>query len=281
MSKLLPMLKKAQAEGYAIPAFNYADMWELEAIIEAAEAEKSPVMVASIPKVVDAHSCAVLAGMARPMIERASVPVILHLDHSVSVAMCKEAVDCGFDSVMIDGSKLPLEENIASVKTVVAYAHARDVCVEGEIGQIMGRGYEGDFEGGDYLVQVPQAVRLVGETGVDSLAVGIGTAHGFYKGEPKLNFERLAQVRSQLDTPLVLHGGTGIPETDVQHSIRLGMCKVNVGTAIWHAHVQALDTVFQEQGLVHTIDANEFAKQKIREVVAKAIRMCMSCGKAV
>lgn len=280
MSKLLPLLKKAQQQGYAVPAFNFADMWELEAIIEAAEAEHSPVMVASIPKVVDAHSCAVIAGMAKPMIEKAQVPVILHLDHSTSVDMCKEAVDCGYDSVMIDGSKLPLAENIAAVKEVVMYAHAHDICVEGEIGQIMGRGYEGNFEGGDYLVQVPEAVELVEKTGVDSLAVGIGTAHGFYKGEPKLNFERLQQVRENLDIPLVLHGGTGIPVADVQHTINLGMCKVNVGTAIWHAHVQALDECFRSRGLIHTIDANEYAKDKIREVVRNAIRMCMSDNKA-
>ncbi|GAB2046132.1 tagatose bisphosphate family class II aldolase [Agathobaculum sp. TL06] len=280
MSKLLPLLKNAQQNGYALPAFNFADMWELEAIIEAAEAENSPVLVASIPKVVDAHSCAVIAGMAKPMIEKAHVPVILHLDHSVSIDMCKQAVDCGYDSVMIDGSKLPLFENIAAVKEVVNYAHARDICVEGEIGQIMGRGYEGNFEGGDYLVQVPEAVELVEKTGVDSLAVGIGTAHGFYKGEPKLNFERLEQVREKLDIPLVLHGGTGIPVEDVQHTIRLGMCKVNVGTAIWHAHVKALDECFRSKGLLHTIDANEYAKESVREVVSNAIHMCMSNNKA-
>lgn len=280
MKDLLQLLKKAQREGFAIPAFNYADIWELEAIVEAAEQERSPVMVASIPKVVDAHTCAVCAGMAVPLIKNASVPVIHHLDHSTSVEMCKTAVDCGYGSVMIDGSKLPLEENIAAIREVVAYARPKGVYVEGEIGQIMGRGYEGNFEGGDYLVQVSEAVELVRETGVDSLAVGIGTAHGFYQGEPMLNFERLEQVRAALDLPLVLHGGTGIPLEDVQHAIRLGMCKVNVGTAIWYAHIKALDEVFKGKGLIHTIDANVIAKEKIREVVVDTIRMCMSGGKA-
>ncbi len=280
MSKLLPFLNQAQKEGYAIPAFNFADLWELEAIVEAAEAERSPVMVASIPKVVDAHGCAVLAAMARPLIEQASVPVILHLDHAVLPEMCRDAIDCGYDSVMIDGSRLPLDENIAAVREVVGYAHAHNVCVEGEIGQIMGRGYEGNFEGGDYLAQVPEAVRLAGETGVDSLAVGIGTAHGFYKGTPKLNFERLAQLREALSLPLVLHGGTGVPAADVQHAIRLGMCKVNIGTAIWHAHVEGLDRAFREKGLIHTIDANLLAKEGVRRVVSDSIHMVGSAGKA-
>ena len=280
MKQLLPLLKQAQAETYAIPAFNYADIWELEAIVEAAEQERSPVMVASIPKIVDAHGCHVCAAMAKSLADAASVPVIVHLDHSVSAEMCARAVDCGYDSVMIDGSKLSLEDNIAVVKEVVAYAHDKGVCVEGEIGQIMGRGYEGNYEGGDYLVQVPDAVALVEATGVDSLAVGIGTAHGFYKGTPKLNFQRLQEVRDALNTPLVLHGGTGIPVEDVQHAIRLGMCKVNVGTAIWYAHMEALDKIFKEKGIIHTADANSMAKAAVKEVAVNAIRMCMSNGKA-
>ena len=280
MKQLLPLLKEAQSGGYAIPAFNFADIWELEAIVEAAQQERSPVMVASIPKIVDAHGCHVCAAMAKSLADAADVPVILHLDHSTSPELCCKAVDCGYDSVMIDGSKLSLEENIAAVKQVVAYAHAKGICVEGEIGQIMGRGYEGNYEGGDYLVQVADAVALAEASGVDSLAVGIGTAHGFYKGTPKLNFQRLQEVREAIDLPLVLHGGTGIPVEDVQHAIRLGMCKVNVGTAIWYAHMEALDRIFKEEGIIHTADANVMAKANIREVAVNTIRMCMSNGKA-
>jgi ketose-bisphosphate aldolase len=280
MNPSLELLYTAKKGKYAIPAFNYADIWELEAIINAAEQEHSPVIVAAFARVAKAHGTNVCAGMVKGLIKDANIPVIHHLDHSTEVRLCKEAVDSGFDSVMIDGSKFSLEENIRVTKEVCGYAHAKKIYTEGEIGQIMGRGFEGDFEGGDFLVQVPDAIQLVNETCVDTLAIGVGTAHGFYEGTPKINFERIKEVNDALDLPLVLHGGTGIPVEDVQYAISLGISKVNVGTAIWYSHAESLATTFKEKGPIHILDANELAKEKVQGVVIDAIRMCMSVGKA-
>ena len=280
MRKAKLLLQKAQQEGYAIPAFNYADIWEIKAIVEAAQEENAPVIVASIPKVVEAHSLDVCAAMVSSVAAQAGVPVIHHLDHSTSVEVCKQAVSCGYDSVMFDGSKLSLEENIEKLREVVAFAHGKDVCAEGEIGQIMGRGYEGTYEGGEYLAATSDAVELATKSGVDSLAVGIGTAHGFYKGKPKLNFDRLQEIYNANPMPLVLHGGTGIPVDDVQKSISIGICKVNVGTAILQAHLEGIREMVGNEGFVHIVDINLAAKDKIKQVVREAIRMCMAQGKA-
>ena len=142
------------------------------------------------------------------------------------------AIDNNYPSVMIDASKYSLEENIGMVKKVVEYARPKGVHVEAELGKIKGKGIEGDFKGGDFLINVEEAITLVKETGVDSLAVGIGTAHGFYEGKPEINFKRLAEVNAAVNIPLVLHGGTGIPEEDIRKAIKNGINKVNVGTII-------------------------------------------------
>lgn len=204
--KLKELLKKADMNGYAIPAFNYSDVWDLTAIVEAAEEEGAPVMLACLPKVIDAMSIEICAALGSTLMNKSSTSLIHHLDHSTEVELCKKAIENGYPSVMIDGSKLSLEGNIKVVKEVVDYAHSRGVHVEGELGRIKGKGYEGTYEGHDFLVNVDEAEMLVKETGVDSLAVGIGTAHGFYEGKPEINFKRLAEVNRTVDIPLVLHG---------------------------------------------------------------------------
>lgn len=166
-------------------------------------------------------------------------------------------------------------------KAVVKYAHSFDVCVEAEIGKIKGRDYESAFDGGNFLVQVDDAVKLVEETGVDTLAVGIGTAHGFYQGKPEINFKRLAEVNEALDTPLVLHGGTGIPEEDVKKAIKNGINKVNIGTQIRYTYMSSVSRIVQEKGAVtHTIDIMQEARPYIKQVALNWIRICMADGKA-
>lgn len=278
---LKELLKKADNGGYAIPAFNYSDVWDFTAIVEAAEEEAAPVMLASIPKVVNAIGPEICGAIGRAAMENASVAVIHHLDHSPEAAICRVAIDNGYPSVMIDGSKLPLEENIRLVKEVADYAHSRNVSVEGEIGKIKGRDYEGSFEGDDFLVDVEEAVELVKATGVDSLAVGIGTAHGFYEGKPELNFKRLSEVNRAVDIPLVLHGGTGIPEEDVRRAIREGINKVNVGTGIRYAYLSNLQSELNKSGPnIHTVDLMKKVKEEIKAEVKVWIRVCMANGKA-
>lgn len=283
MSKLTIMeqLYKADREGYAVPHFNYSDIWDMTAIVRAAEEMESPVILAGVPKVTNALGMDVVAAMAHALADGAKVPVYLHLDHSTDPRICKDACDHHFSSVMIDGSKESLEKNIEMVKDVVSYAHPRHIFVEGEIGKIKGNTEESQYSSGDFLVQVPEAVELVEKSQVDILAVGIGTAHGFYKGKPEINFQRLSEVNEALQLPLVLHGGTGIPEEDVRRAIKSGINKVNVGTIIKYTYLSSVFHTLQEVGpTIHTIDLMLPAVDAIKEEVKRWIRVCMSEHKA-
>jgi len=278
---LKELLRKADEGGYAIPSFNYSDIWDFLAIIEAAEEERAPVMVASNPLVAATIGVELCGALGLAAMKKAGVPIIHHLDHSFRVDMCKAAIDHGYPSVMIDASKSPLEENIAAVREVVEYAKPRGVHVEAEIGRIRGKGIEGDFEGGDYLVQVDDAAALVEGTGVDSLAVGIGTAHGFYAGKPEINYKRLGEVNAAVSIPLVLHGGTGIPEEDIRRAIQNGINKVNVGTIIHCTYMNGMREELDRLGPnPYTLDVVKPVRAKIKEVVRSWIRVCMVDGKA-
>lgn len=280
-SSLKALLTAADEGGYAIPSFNYSDIWDLLAIVEAAEEERSPVMLASNPLVVKAIGVAMCAAMGNAAVEKSSCPVVHHLDHSFEKEMCFAAIDAGYGSVMIDASKYALEENIAITKSVVEYARVKHVHVEAELGKIKGKGIEGDFAGGDFLVDVQEAVRLSRESGVDSLAVGIGTAHGFYAGKPEINFKRLSEVNAAVPIPLVLHGGSGIPEEDIRRAIRNGINKVNVGTIIHCTYMNAMrrELTAREEN-PYTLDVVNAVIPQIKEVVRGWIRTCMSNGKA-
>ena len=195
--------------------------------------------------------------------------------------MCKAAIDNGYPSVMIDASKHPLQGNIDAAKEVVAYAAPKRVHVEAEIGKIKGMSIEGIFTGDDFLVQVADAVALVKATGVDSLAVGIGTAHGFYEGKPEINFTRLREINQAVSVPLVLHGGTGIPQEDIRKAIQNGINKVNIGTII---HCTLMNGLREELNRVgpnpYTPDVALPVVEKIKQVVKGWIRVCMADGKA-
>lgn len=278
---IMEQFKNADEGGYAIPHFNFSDIWDLEAIVKGAEEMHSPVIAASLPKVNHALDMHVVRAMVRAVAENAKVPVYLHLDHSTDVAVSKAACDERFSTVMLDGSKESLAENIRLVKEVVDYAHPRGVFVEGEIGMIKGRTEEGHYTEDDFLVRVEDAVKLTEETGVDILAIGIGSAHGFYKGKPELNFKRLAEVNEALDLPLVLHGGTGIPEEDVRRAIRNGINKVNVGTIIKYTYLSTVKEILDREGpTIYTTDLMRPAVEAVKEEVKRWIKVCMSDGKA-
>ena len=280
-SKLQMMLADADEKGYAVPSFNYSCVWDFLAILEAAEEEKSPVILASHHSVFDMISGDICAGIGKAAMDKAGVPMVFHLDHSEEVGRCKKAIDLGYPSVMIDASALSLEENIASVREVVEHAKEKNVCVEAEIGRIKGNGYEGGHEGDDFLAQVADAVELVGKSGVDTLAVGIGTAHGFYEGKPEINFKRLQEINDAVDIPLVLHGGSGIPEEDIKEAIKNGINKINVGTII---HCTLMNTFLRELNAngenQYTLDVARPAIDEVKEVVRRWIRTCMSNNKA-
>lgn len=278
---LKEMLLAANEGGYAVPMFNYTSIWDVTAILQAAKDLHAPVMFASIPKTVNALGAGVLGAMGAAQMNKSPKTFIHHLDHANEVSMCKDCIDGGYPSVMIDASKESLEDNIAAVRQVVEYAHPRNVFVEAEIGRIKGRDYEATYLGDDFLVKVEDAVELVEKTGVDSLAIGIGTAHGFYEGKPEINFDRLAEVNEALDIPLVLHGGTGIPEEDVRRAIKNGINKVNVGTQIRYDFLQAAyDEIGRQTPNTHTVDIMLEVMKVVRADVEKWIRVCMADGKA-
>jgi len=275
------LFRQADEGGYAIPAFNYTDLWDLLAIIKAAELERAPIILAANALVPQAISMELCAALGREAAMKAAVPVAFHLDHSFSADECKSAIDHGFPSVMIDGSKLDLEGNIKVTKEVTDYGHARDVFVEGEMGLIKGSSSEGHYEGGNFLVEVDGAVALVEATGIDSLAVGIGTAHGFYEGKPEINFKRLAEVNEAVTIPLVLHGGTGIPEEDIKKAIKNGINKVNVGTII---HTTLMNGMRRELNRLGdnqmTLDVVKPIIDEMVNIIRGLIKMCMADGKA-
>ena len=275
------LLKRAQEGSYAVPQFNYSDVWDFRAIAEAAEEENSPVIIAALPKVIDGIGRNLCASLGYIYMADAKVPVLHHLDHSTKVDYCFWAIDSGYPSVMIDASMHQLDENIRIVKQVVDYAHKRGVHVEAEIGKIPAGKDEGKEGVGDALVDPEEAAELVKATGVDSLAIGIGTAHGFYKSTPKIDYERLAQARALVDVPLVLHGGTGIPEEAVQKAIRGGIAKVNIGTIIRNTYLTNLcEALKNMEAADHTVDIQAAIRPKLKEVIKSWIRTCMADGKA-
>lgn len=268
------ILNSADKDGFAVPAFNYSDIWELLAITEAAAEEKAPVYVATNMRVVETIGLKYLGAIGRTAYDLSGGHVINHLDHSSSVDLCKRAVDCGYMSVMIDASMCSLEENIRKTREVVEYAHQYGVVVEAEIGRILGRNVEGTYLGDDYLVCVEDAVRISAETGVDSLAVGIGTAHGFYAKEPHINIQRLQEVDKAVSIPLVLHGGTGVPSKTVQACISNGIAKVNVGTQLHATYLDALRKQMEPETAPNISNVMVPVKEAIKPVVRHWIHIC-------
>lgn len=274
------LLKEAQQGGYAIPAFNYTDIWEFLAIMEAATELQAPVYAASAKITVDALGIDMCGAFGLTGFRQGQGNYFNHLDHSTSVAMCKAAVDAGYHSVMFDGSALPLDENIAKTREVAMYARAHGVYAEGEVGQILGRNDESTYLGGEHMASLDDCLRMVQESGVDSLAIGIGNQHGFYAQKPKLNVDLLTQVSEKIDTPLVLHGGTGLEEQEVLRCIQNGIAKVNVGTAIHCAYKQAVANVIGNEPKNFAVTSFTLpAKEAMKEIVRHWILLCGADGK--
>lgn len=225
------MLIKAKAEGYAVGQFNINNLEWTQAILQAAEEEKSPVILGvseGAGKYMGGFFTVVKIVEGLMESYKITVPVAIHLDHGSSFEKCKEAIDAGFTSVMIDASHHAFDENVAITKEVVAYAHARNVSVEAELGTVGGE--EDGVIGGIMYANPQECKALVEATAIDCLAPALGSVHGPYKGEPNLGFAEMEEISTLTDLPLVLHGGTGIPTKDIQRSISLGTAKINVNT---------------------------------------------------
>ena len=217
----------------------------VKAIIQAAEELKAPVMIQTTPSTIKYGTVDTYAAIVAAEAKKASVPVCLHLDHGSSFELAMQAIHAGYTSVMIDGSKLDFEANLQRQKRVADVANALDIPCEAELGKVGGK--EDDLEAeADTNTDPQEAKEFVERTGVTSLAVAIGTAHGLYQGTPKLDFERLAAIREVVSIPLVLHGASGVPDDAVRESIRLGICKVNFATELRIAYSERCEKYLAE-----------------------------------
>lgn len=273
------MLLDAQAGHYAVGAFNVENMEMAQAIISAAEELRAPVILQTTPSTVRYAGTGMYAAMVAALAQEATVPVAMHLDHGDSFALCAQALRSGYTSVMIDGSKLPLEENIALTYKVSEMCAAVGVPVEGEIGRVGGKEDDLESDGGYTIPE--EAVRFEKESGLFSMAVGVGTAHGFYKEKPQLNKELITTLRGMLQAPMVLHGASGLSDEDVKDCIRRGICKVNFATELRAAYTEGVKAVLAENP--KTFDPKAYgkeARQRVKALVMERMLVCGCDGKA-
>ena len=276
------LVQKAQKGKYAVGAFNCNNMEIVQAIVAAAEAEKAPVIIQASQGAIKYAGISYIVGLTRIAAEQASVPIALHLDHGTSFEQCVQCIHTGFSSVMIDGSKYPLAENIALTKKVVEIARAVGVSVEGELGKISGT--EDDItvaERDAFFTDPEEAALFCQETGVDALAVAIGTAHGQYKGVPKLDFARLEEIVRRVSTPIVLHGSSGVPDEAIREAINLGVAKINIDTNIREAFTNAARRIIEDNP--REIDPRKVlgpAREAATQIIREKIRLFGSSGKA-
>lgn len=277
------LLLEAQTKGYAVGAFNVENMEMAQAVIAAAEAERAPVILQTTPTTIRYASTAVFSAVIRAMAEQSSVPVALHLDHGESFDLCLQAAKDGYTSLMIDGSKLPLKDNISLSKQVVDMAAAQPgrPAVEAELGRLGGKEDSVEVAPGEDLYTDPgEASEFATQSGVDFLAVAIGTAHGFYKGKPKLEFRRLEALRAAVSIPLVLHGTSGVPDEDVRRAVSLGICKVNFATELRAAYTAAVRDVLSADAKLY--DPKKFgapARDAVIALVRHRITVCGASGR--
>jgi fructose-bisphosphate aldolase, class II len=293
---LSAILQDAQQNRYAVGSFNIVNLEFLQAILTAAERKRSPVILSiaevhfkylengladSAPSsryVVDLET---ILPLIRHAAMQASVPAAIHLDHGLKFETIVRAIRCGFTSVMFDGSLLPFEENIKQTQEIVKMAHAVGVTVEAELGHVGGAegGPEGEVAAKEWYTNPADAQQFVDRTKVDALAVAIGNAHGLYKQTPKLDFDRLTEIRRQVSVPLVLHGGSGIPAEDFKKSIQLGICKINFYTEMSRAATDKTKQIIKENSnIISFPDILLAVKSTVQEVVAENLDIYGSSG---
>ena len=276
------LLKDAFKNKYAIGAFNVENMEMVIAVLRAAEETKSPVIMQTTPGTLKYAGVDFYFANIKAAAERSSVPVVCHLDHGNSFETAVLAFHTGYTSIMIDGSKLPFEENIALTKSVVEVCHAGYVPVEAELGRVGGK--EDDLDNTKTVnpyTNPNEAAEFAERTKCDSLAVAVGTAHGVYKGTPQVNFDVLAKIHELVDIPLVLHGTSGVPDEQVIECIKLGMCKVNYATDLRIAFTNGVKEYMK--GSPEGFDPKKYGAFGIEEVkryVVQKMQIIGSCGKA-
>lgn len=276
------LLLNAQDGGYAVGAFCAENMEMVQAIVEAAKELSSPAIIQTTPSTIAHADAAIYRAMVDAAAKDVPVPLVMHLDHGNTLELCKKAIDAHYTSVMIDGSTLPFEENVSLSRKVVAIAKPKDIPVEAELGTIGGKEDDHEVTDKDALYTDPYKAReFVERTDVQSLAVAIGTAHGFYTQPPRLDFDRLQEIRKAVDVPLVLHGASGVSDESVRQAIKLGICKVNFATELRVAFTKGVNRVFNENPSVY--DPKHYSaagREEVKKVVKAIMMFCGSQGRA-
>lgn len=264
------VLKKAQKEKYAVGLFNTIDTDMLQAAIEAAEELQSPIIIGTAEVLLPYGELSLLAPALISAAERAKVPVVVHYDHGLTFERCTEALRLGFSSVMYDGSAEDYETNIAKTREIVKIAHAFGASVEGEIGHV-GDASSAEVVDSDMYTTADEARNYLAATGVDALAVSIGTAHGVYKSKPKIDFARLREIGKTVNVPLVLHGGSGLTDDDFKTAVREGISKVNIFTDLCLAGGAAMrEGIKKSDGY---LEIRNLKVQAVKEAVKTKIRL--------
>ena len=275
------MLLHAHKNHYAVMAINVVDMEQVKACIEAAEEEHSAVILNISPRQMKAHAYPyIMAPMVQNLAERAEVPVALNIDHGVNMEDIVTAIHCGYSSVMVDASSYDFEENIRRVSAVVALAHAKGISVEAELGHV-GVAANADGQNADLYTNVDQAEEFVNRTQCDCLAVAIGTAPGSYPKNmiPKLDFERLTELKNRLNIPLVLHGGSGAGEENIRKAVACGINKINVCTDLMNHAKDSMIKVLQEQPDIQYMEWHEAAEEAMKDFIKDYMRMIGSSNR--
>lgn len=276
------LLEQASRGGYAVGAFNTNNLEIVQGIVEAAEEMDSPVILQASQGAIKYAGLEYIVAMVRAASEQVKVPVALHLDHGTSFEQAVMCIRAGFSGVMFDGSKYPLQENITKTIEVVRVAKPVGVSVEAELGKIGGTEDDITVSAAEAMMTVPEeAAEFVEKTGVDALAVAIGTAHGPYKGEPRLDFQRLQAIRKLVDVPLVLHGASGVPETAIQEAIKIGITKINIDTDLRQSFSAAVAKVLAEKP--EEYDPRKIlgpGREALKQVVKEKITLFGSAGRA-
>lgn len=268
------LMKRAEKENYAIPAFNIDNLESAMAVSEIMHEMRTPVIVQMIPRTLNYGGIAIYPAMMRELMADCPVDYALHLDHGSSLALAKKCVAGGFSSVMFDGSLMPFEDNIKFTKEVTDFALPMDVSVEGELGTIGGK-EEGDTDLEASYTKVSEAEEFVRRTNVSTLAIGVGTAHGVYKGTPHIDIERIKEIHAAIDTPLVLHGASGLSDEVLKDCIAAGITKINFATELRQAYTNGIKAEFAKNPEV--FDPKIYMRgaiDNIKEVLRHKINIC-------
>ncbi|MBP1996093.1 class II fructose-bisphosphate aldolase [Paenibacillus eucommiae] len=277
-----PMLMEARKNGYAVVAFNVHTIEMMQAVVDAAEELQAPLILQTTVGTVKHLGMDYITAAAKVAAAQASIPIALHLDHCQDFELIAQCMRSGYTSVMIDASMHPFAENVKRTRKVVELASALGVNVEAELGKVGGVEDDIVVDEADALLADPAECELFIElTGVSTLAPAIGTAHGIYKGEPNIDFTRIAEIAGKVEVPLVLHGGSGIPAAQVQRSVSLGMAKMNVATELKNAFSESIKQSFIDHP--SELDPRKYmvpAKEAVKKLAMEKIQLCGSAGKA-